>query len=514
MGAGSSASGPRWAPGGVCRSVTVGDFDGDGKQDLALNNISSANVSVLLGNGNGGYKPLQLACHERSAIFRGWKIQRGWQADLGRRDYNSSNGVWIASISREQRAKTISAFPATRAAGEPAANSRLAPLATLKTRRWALPSKSTAVQTATVNGVTVTLNPPFAPNTSGQVFADVAAFCTATNATFTLAVIDSANQMTTATLTVTVTPDRTAPLVTAPAPTVASASGSCQAAIPNVIPGTVASDNCGGTITLTQTPAAGALVGIGPHTITVTATDAAGNSNTATTAFTVTDTTPPTPNLATLPTITVECSTTVTAPTATDNCAGQIAGTTTDALTYSSQGTFIVHWSYDDSHGNVSTQTQTVIVQDTTLPVVGLTPSTDGLAAYYKFDEASGTNTFDSSGNSHTGQLIGTSWINIGLPSLGFANPSALSFNGTSDYVLIPPSAIDDLSAGTIAAWVYLNTRDQEVITAKQHNIMLTQPQYSPLVSAAPPIRRATYRHRVCCIFTRRMRQVCQPQRV
>jgi hypothetical protein len=49
------------------------------------------------------------------------------------------------------------------------------------------------------------------------------------------------------------------------------------------------SDNCSeaGEITLSQSPAAGTLVGVGTHTITVTATDAAGNSATCTTTFTV-----------------------------------------------------------------------------------------------------------------------------------------------------------------------------------------------------------------------------------
>src|SRR5260221_404051 len=38
-------------------SVAVGDFDGDGKQDLAVANWNSANVTVLLGNGAGGFSP-------------------------------------------------------------------------------------------------------------------------------------------------------------------------------------------------------------------------------------------------------------------------------------------------------------------------------------------------------------------------------------------------------------------------------------------------------------------------
>src|SRR4029434_9942879 len=45
---------------------------------------------------------------------------------------------------------------------------------------------------------------------------------------------------------------------------------------------------------LTQSPTAGTMVGLGAHTITVTATDAAGNSSSCTTTFTVIDNTPPT----------------------------------------------------------------------------------------------------------------------------------------------------------------------------------------------------------------------------
>src|SRR5438874_13352910 len=66
--------------------------------------------------------------------------------------------------------------------------------------------------------------------------------------------------------------------------------------MPDVLGGVSASDSCSGTngITLSQSPAAGTLVGLGVHTITVTATDAATNSATCTTTFTVSDDTAPT----------------------------------------------------------------------------------------------------------------------------------------------------------------------------------------------------------------------------
>src|SRR5207247_10129937 len=76
----------------------------------------------------------------------------------------------------------------------------------------------------------------------------------------------------------------------------ASSDENCQAPVPDVESGVTVSDDCSGSsaINLSQSPTAGTLVGLGTHTITVTATDAVGNSATCTATFTVTDNTPPT----------------------------------------------------------------------------------------------------------------------------------------------------------------------------------------------------------------------------
>jgi hypothetical protein len=82
------------------------------------------------------------------------------------------------------------------------------------------------------------------------------------------------------------------------------------------------------------------------------------------------DTTPPVPDAATLPDVTGECSAAISGPppTATDAYIGPVSGTTTDPLSYTTQGEHIVTWRYDDGHGNVSSQTQKVIVKDVTAP--------------------------------------------------------------------------------------------------------------------------------------------------
>ena len=69
-----------------------------------------------------------------------------------------------------------------------------------------------------------------------------------------------------------------------------------------------------------------------------------------------------------LPNATGQSTVTVTAPTATDSCVGTIFGTTPSPLTYSTQGTFTIVWTYNDNNGNTATQNQTVIVADTIAP--------------------------------------------------------------------------------------------------------------------------------------------------
>ncbi|WP_165871573.1 HYR domain-containing protein [Flaviaesturariibacter flavus] len=79
----------------------------------------------------------------------------------------------------------------------------------------------------------------------------------------------------------------------------------------------------------------------------------------------------------TLPDVNAECSVTVPAPTATDNCGAIITGTTSDATTYSQQGTYIIHWTYTDAAGNRTSQDQKVVIKDVTAPVLVGVPANE-----------------------------------------------------------------------------------------------------------------------------------------
>lgn len=75
------------------------------------------------------------------------------------------------------------------------------------------------------------------------------------------------------------------------------------------------------------------------------------------------------PALPVLETVSASCQVTVTTPTTTDNCAGTIVGTTSDPLTYSEAGTYIVNWTFVDGNGNPAVVAQqTVIVTPATQP--------------------------------------------------------------------------------------------------------------------------------------------------
>jgi hypothetical protein len=150
---------------------------------------------------------------------------------------------------------------------------------------------------------------------------------------------------------------------TPPVPTVASlptATGQCSA----TLTAPTATDNCAGLITATTSDPT-SYNSQGSFTVHWVYSDGNGNSVTQLQSVVVHDTLAPVPNAASLAAVSNQCSATVTAPKATDNCAGSITATTSDPTTYSSQGSFTVHWVYSDGNGNSVTQLQAVVIKDT-----------------------------------------------------------------------------------------------------------------------------------------------------
>ncbi len=81
--------------------------------------------------------------------------------------------------------------------------------------------------------------------------------------------------------------------------------------------------------------------------------------------LTIGDVMAPVPDVATLADITAECEVTaLTAPTATDNCAGTVTATHNITLPVTAPGTTTITWTYDDGNGNTSTQTQRMILEN------------------------------------------------------------------------------------------------------------------------------------------------------
>ncbi|MBK6344766.1 MAG: HYR domain-containing protein [Bacteroidales bacterium] len=152
--------------------------------------------------------------------------------------------------------------------------------------------------------------------------------------------------------------------VTAPvSPVLANVTGECSASIT----APVAEDNCGGTITGTTSDPL-TYNAQGTYTITWTFNDGNGNSSTAVQTVIVDDVTAPVAPV--LAGVTGECSASVTAPVAEDNCGGTITGTTSDPLTYNAQGTYTITWTFNDGNGNSSSSVQLVVVNDVTNPSI------------------------------------------------------------------------------------------------------------------------------------------------
>lgn len=153
------------------------------------------------------------------------------------------------------------------------------------------------------------------------------------------------------------------------------ADASCQNTVPDLTGDVVATDD-GTIVSITQSPIAGTAIGLGVNMVTIIVTDDGGKTAACTANVIVSDNTAPIPNVGLLSDVTAECSvTTLTAPTAMDNCDGEVIGTHNATLPITTQGTTQVIWTYTDAASNSSTQTQNVVIEDNTAPTFVAAPA-------------------------------------------------------------------------------------------------------------------------------------------
>jgi CSLREA domain-containing protein len=269
-------------------SVAIGDFNNDGKQDFATANNSTPTasfyVSIRLGDGLGGFSGTTevLVGDAPTSVAIG-----DFNGD-GRQDIatvnQGSNNVSIRLGGCNPAPAITAATGLSRQQGSPATNSQIATVTDDGGNGNVFVSFN-GLSSMTVNGVTISN----IVNTNGTITADIVADCTASNATFTLRADDGTSAVTTP-LNITVTAN-TAPVLTYTNPPAVAFNGSLSVAptaaadnvaitgysVQSVVPAltTAPTVNASGVVSITSAQPAGA------HTITIRATDNCGVSTDA-----------------------------------------------------------------------------------------------------------------------------------------------------------------------------------------------------------------------------------------
>ena len=190
---------------------------------------------------------------------------------------------------------------------------------------------------------------------------------------------DSSGNTASCSVTITVV-DNEDPIVTCPADITQNADLGCGSRV-NFTP--TATDNCG-VASIVSVPASGEIFPVGTTTVTVTATDDAGNTDVCTFTVTVVDNTPPQLTCAPAALRNTDpgvCEYTVQGSefdaSAGDPCGidpttfiNNFTGTNTLAGAALPLGSTIIEWTATDNNGNTSTCTTQVIVLDNQDPVV------------------------------------------------------------------------------------------------------------------------------------------------
>lgn len=165
--------------------------------------------------------------------------------------------------------------------------------------------------------------------------------------------------------------DNDPPTITCPSPAPVDLGASCDYTVPNYTSGTLVLDNCS-NFTLSQSPVAGSTINPGLNDITITVTDAGGNTASCSFILQVTESTAPT---ITCPSNISTCDTVITYsdPTFNDNCFAYLTQIDMTGLSSGSvfpTGTTTLEYMVADSSGNTATCTFDIEVLESPSPAI------------------------------------------------------------------------------------------------------------------------------------------------
>ena len=314
-------------------------------------NISTWDVSQVT-DMTDMFNNVTLSTTNYDAILNAWSqltLQNGVTFSGGNSQYSC--------VSAEARQSIIDNYTWTITDGGEAADTE-DPVLTVQNTTIYLDANGDVTLLATDVVTSATDNCSIADTTLSQTSFDCSDISTPVNVNVTLT--DATGNFITEQVTVTVL-DTISP---SPNESTAPVNAECSVTLTS----TEARDNCAGTITGTTSDPL-TYDEQGTYNVTWNFDDGNGNISTAVQTVTINDVTNPIPDIATLSDITAECEVTeLTAPTATDNCAGTISASHNATLPIT--GTTVVTWTYEDGNGNSVTQNQNVIIDDVTNPEI------------------------------------------------------------------------------------------------------------------------------------------------
>jgi uncharacterized repeat protein (TIGR02543 family) len=187
--------------------------------------------------------------------------------------------------------------------------------------------------------------------------------------TVTWTVTDGSGNTETSTQSVTVIDTQKPTIATLDAISVNADAGVCTYASSELTNKPAALDNCS-VVSVVASPAS---LDLGVNTVTWTVTDGSGNTETSTQSVTVIDTQKPTITPVDVVVSTnASCNATgvdLGTPTTTDNCSVASVTNNHPSTTFPLGDTTVI-WTVTDGSGNAATATQTVTVEDTSLPTI------------------------------------------------------------------------------------------------------------------------------------------------